>query len=346
MSSRTFSDKTSELSPVRQNRPDGDIFGGIMQFPEKLRTSVEAYAESFDRKQLIKAASAVSERYREERADGTRLVTAEAETAAYAVTRMPATFAAVSSALEHALACYGGNITSCADIGAGTGTAGWTAAMLAEELETLDCYERVPSMRKLGKKLMDEADIPTKANWYDFDITNGTLPHSYDLITAAYVLNELTDTARARAVTSLWEKTDGMLLIVEPGTMTGYRNIMQARKLLLANGAAIAYPCPNIAECPLPDGDWCHFTARAARSKLHKQLKGGEVPYEDEKFSCIAVVRSECRPCERRILRHPQIASGVITLHTCTAAGIEDVRVTKSSKLFKAARKAECGDCI
>ena len=137
-----------------------------------------------------------------------------------------------------------------------------------------------------------------------------------------------------------------MLLIVEPGTMTGYRNIMQARKLLLANGAAIAYPCPNIAECPLPDGDWCHFTARAARSKLHKQLKGGEVPYEDEKFSCIAVVRSECRPCERRILRHPQIASGVITLHTCTAAGIENVRVTKSSKLFKAARKAECGDCI
>ena len=105
--SKTFKTADGELEALKDinlSIPDGDIFGGIMQFPEKLRTSVEAYAESFDRKQLIKAASAVSERYREERADGSRLVTAEAETAAYAVTRMPATFAAVSSALEHALA--------------------------------------------------------------------------------------------------------------------------------------------------------------------------------------------------------------------------------------------------
>ncbi|MBQ9483070.1 MAG: rRNA methyltransferase [Ruminiclostridium sp.] len=317
-----------------------------MQFPEELRTAAEAYAESFDRKQLIKAASSVSEKYREERADGSRLVTAEAETAAYAVTRMPATFAAVSSALEHALASYGGSIISCADIGAGTGAAGWAAAMLIDGLETLDCFERVASMRTLGGKLMNEAEIPVKESWHDLDITNGVLPHSYDLITAAYVLNELTDAARSRAVTALWEKTDGMLLIVEPGTMTGYRNIMQARALLLSNGANIAHPCPSTAECPLPEGDWCHFTARAARSKLHKQLKGGDVPYEDEKYSCIAAVRGECTPCERRILRHPQVASGVITLHTCTASGVEDIKVTKSSKLFKAARKADCGDSI
>ena len=315
-----------------------------MQFPEELRNAAEAYAESFDRKQLIKAASALSERYREERADGSRLVTEDTETAAYAVTRMPATFAAVRSALEHALACYGGSITTCADIGAGTGAAGWAAAALAEELETLDCFERVKSMRALGEKLMSEAEIPVKSGWHDFDITSSVLPHSYDLVTAAYVLNELTDAARARAVTALWEKTDGMLLIVEPGTMTGYRNIMQARTLLTENGASIAYPCPHIAECPLPEGDWCHFTARAARSKLHKQLKGGDVPYEDEKFSCIAAVRGECRPCERRILRHPQISSGVIELRTCSSAGIGDIRVTRSSKLFKAARKADCGD--
>ena len=315
-----------------------------MQFPEELRLAAEGYAESFDRKQLIKAAGEISSRYREERGDGTRLVTAEAETAAYAVTRMPATFAAVSRALELSLARFGGSISSCADIGAGTGAAGWAAAMLVDGLETLDCFERVPSMRALGEKLMNEAEIPAKACWHDLDITNGALPRHYDLITAAYVLNELTEADRERAILTLWENTDSMLLIVEPGTMTGYRNIMQARGLLMKNGAKTAFPCPDVGECPLPEGDWCHFTARAARSKLHKQLKGGDVPYEDEKFSCIAAVRGECEPCEHRILRHPQVASGFITLHTCSSGGISDIKITKSSKQFKAARKADCGD--
>lgn len=315
-----------------------------MLFPETLKLAAERHAEGFDRKTLIKAARAVSERYREENADGSELVNKEAETAAYAAARMPATFAAVSCALEHALSHFDGVIASAADIGAGTGAAAWAAAELIESLETLDCYERVKSMRTLGEKLMNEAECPVNAAWHDIDITRSALPKRYDLVTAAYVLNELTEKDRERVIPGLWEKTDGMLLIVEPGTIKGYRNVMQARRLLAAGGAAIAYPCPEIAECPLPEGDWCHFTARAARSKLHKQLKGGDAPYEDEKFSCIAAVRTGASPCERRILRHPQIAGGVIGLHVCGQNGIEDIRVTKSSKLFKAARKAECGD--
>ncbi|MBO6229357.1 MAG: rRNA methyltransferase [Ruminiclostridium sp.] len=317
-----------------------------MQFPEELRTTAENYAMTFGINRLTKSAAEVSAKYREERADGTELVSGGAGTAAYAVTRMPATFAAVSCALEHALMHYGGDIVSCADVGAGTGAAGWAASLLIESLETLHCYERVQSMRELGERFMREAEIPVSAEWRSLDITKNELPQSYDLITAAYVLNELTDTDRARAVSSLWEKTEGMLLIAEPGTKTGYRNIMQARRLLLESGASIAYPCPGAAECPLPEDDWCHFTARAARSKLHKQLKGGDVPYEDEKFSCIAAVRGSCSPCERRILRHPQIASGMISLHVCTASGVEDMKVTKSSKLFKTARKSASGDAV
>ena len=317
-----------------------------MLYPDELRAAAESFAEGFDRKTLMKAASAVSQRYREERADGSVLVSTGAETAAYAVTRMPATFAAVGSALSHALSHYTGESASAADLGAGTGAAGWAASMLIDGLETLHLYERSEAMSALGKKLMDTAEIPADTLWSSLDITAGTLPRSYDLITASYVFNELKESDRDRAVLGLWEKTDGMLLITEPGTKAGYSVIAQIRKLLIKNGALICYPCPGNGECPLPDGDWCHFTARAARSKLHKQLKNSEVPYEDEKFSCIAAVRNGAKPCGSRILRHPITESGLITLHVCTGTQISDMKITRSSKLFKAARKAECGDCI
>lgn len=317
-----------------------------MQFPEELREAAEAYAQTFDRKTLIKAAETVSARYREGSADGSELVTKPEEVAAYAAVRMPATFAAVSNALEHALTHFAGTIKTAADIGAGTGAAGWAVAELTDGLSELHCFERVGAMRSLGERLMTEAGISADVFWHELDVTRGELPESYDLITACYIMNELTPDGMARAVRSLWEKTKGMLLIVEPGTKTGHANILKARGQLIDLGAQIAYPCPGNGACPLPEDDWCHFTARAARSKLHKQLKGGDVPYEDEKFSCIAAVRAGASPCRMRILRHPQIASGAVELHVCTAEGISDIMVTRSSKQFKAARKSDSGDAF
>ena len=105
----------------------------------------------------------------------------------------------------------------------------------------------------------------------------------------------------------------------------------------------MAAPCPTNGECTLPEDDWCHFTARVQRSKIHKQLKGGDAPYEDEKFCFIAVSRTEVEGASR-ILRHPKIESGKITLRLCTADGICDKLVTKKSPLFKAARKSDSGD--
>lgn len=317
-----------------------------MIFPERLSAAVEANAQKYDRRELVKAASAISEKYRAERGDGSRLVTKACETAAYAAVRMPATFAAVSAALSHALGSVSCDIETAADIGAGTGAAGWAAAELIDTLTELYCCEREPGMCELGRSLMSKAEIGVKAEWCGFDAAADTLPRSFDLVIMSYTLNELSETDRERAIDMLWEKTDKLLLIVEPGTKTGYANILKARERLIKVGANIACPCPGNCSCPLPADDWCHFTARAQRTKLHKQLKGGDVPYEDEKFSCIAAAKCDVSACERRILRHPQISGGFVDLHLCTANGIENMRVTKSSKLFKAARKADCGDDI
>lgn len=50
------------------------------------------------------------------------------------------------------------------------------------------------------------------------------------MVVAAYVLGELAGKAeRARYVEALWARTGSMLVLVEPGTPSGYATILDAR---------------------------------------------------------------------------------------------------------------------
>ena len=53
----------------------------------------------------------------------------------------------------------------------------------------------------------------------------------YDLVTAAYVLSELASNAeRQQVIQELWSSTKGILVLVEPGTPSGYQYIIDARE--------------------------------------------------------------------------------------------------------------------
>ncbi|MBP1543011.1 MAG: methyltransferase domain-containing protein [Oscillospiraceae bacterium] len=311
-----------------------------MEFPSELRFRIEQLFSGRDIKTLTASAEAISARYRSESGSGKRLVSAGRDVLAYAAVRMPATFGAVSRALELTLEQWTGDISSILDVGAGTGAASH-AAELVTGCDDITCIEREKEMIALGSELMSARALD--AQWIQADITSGELTRHADLVISSYCLNELSPSARKNALLKLWSAADKLLLIVEPGTPEGYSQLKAARELLLQQGGHIAAPCPHENSCPLPEDDWCHFTARVARSKLHKQLKGGDAPYEDEKFSFLAIVREPCTGAAR-ILRHPKIESGRITLRLCMPTGVSDIVVTKKSALFKAARKSDCGD--
>ena len=141
-----------------------------------------------------------------------------------------------------------------------------------------------------------------------------------------------------------------MLLIIEPGTPESFKKMKKIREYLITCGGNVIAPCIHNKKCELPENDWCQFTCRISRSKLHKVLKGGESPFEDEKFFYLAISKNKENSTRKefaRVLRHPKIESGKITLKLCDNDGIKEKMITKKSKeLFKRARKIESGDLI
>jgi ribosomal protein RSM22 (predicted rRNA methylase) len=269
---------------------------------------------------------------------------------AYAAFRLPATFAAVYSALKQAKECSPGwNPKTLLDAGAGPGTAMWAAASLWPDLEHITLLERDEAMINLGKRLCAYSSVPSmlEAEWIKIDIaeTDEVFPH--DLVVASYVLNEIPESRSQAFIRKLWESTGDTLVVIEPGTPEGFWRIKQAREQLAAAGAKMIAPCPHDKSCPMPESDWCHFAQRVARSRLHRKVKGGELSYEDEKFSFVCMSRTGGRTAQGRVIRHPQVRKGHIRLELCTSEGLTSIVVTRKDKeLFRRTRELQWGSAF
>jgi ribosomal protein RSM22 (predicted rRNA methylase) len=202
-------------------------------------------------------------------------------------------------------------------------------------------------MSQLGQALMRDAAFPadTEGLWVIGDIMNNIA--TADLVVASYAFNEMAERQRGEGLLKLWDAAGMMLIIVEPGTTLGYGVISAARQLLLARGGHIIAPCPHEGDCPLEPGDWCHFAQRVPRSRLQRELKGGSAPYEDEKYSYLAVAREPLARKHSRILRHPYTEKGQVSLELCTEGGLLKKTIRKKDGiLYKHARKAKWGDSL
>ncbi|MFI6102650.1 small ribosomal subunit Rsm22 family protein [Streptomyces sp. NPDC051310] len=268
---------------------------------------------------------------------------------AYAAYRMPATFEAVRAALgalrDAAPEWVPGTHT---DIGGGTGAASWAVAEAWDSAARTTVLDWAEPALALGRELAAASGVPglTGAAWQRSRISAALRIESSDLVTVSYVLKELTAQDRAAVVTEAARAAQAVV-IVEPGTPDGYARIIAARDALVAAGLRIAAPCPHSAACPIePGADWCHFAARVSRSSLHRQVKGGSLAYEDEKFSYVVATRFPVVPVPARVIRKPQIRKGQVLLDLCTEDdGLRRDTVTKRhGALYKAARDAAWGD--
>jgi ribosomal protein RSM22 (predicted rRNA methylase) len=315
-----------------------------MELPRALRLAVDAALEGVPARELAAASDALSARYRAEIRDGRFHVADDLAARAYLAARLPATYAAIRAALD-AIAAVRPEFSPrrLLDFGAGPGTALWAARDGWPDLDEATLIEASASMRKFGAAFAVQSGVAT-IDWRADVPASG----SSDLVTLAYVLDELDPAQREALVQQLWSMASDTLLIVEPGTPAGYRRILDARDLLLQQGAHMVAPCPHVHACPLVAPDWCHFSRRVSRSRAHLQAKGAEVPWEDEKFSYLAVSRNPASRPEARVIAPPRAGSGKVGLKLCESEGTaRTVLITKrEGDRYRRARRLDWGDAF
>jgi ribosomal protein RSM22 (predicted rRNA methylase) len=315
--------------------------------PAELKSALDARLQGLSRNEVAGRAAVISQTYRG--GGGSTAIRTETDALAYALARMPATYAAVTASLN-ALREIRPDFapTHLLDVGTGPGTATWAAAEAFSSLQNFTLLDANPALRTLALDLAS-GNARLRGMRYQHGEARAELAkaEAADLVVASYMIGEIGDAERKALAELMWAKTRDTLLIVEPGTPAGYARMLALRAELIVSGAHVAAPCPHNDKCPLTAPDWCHFTQRLPRSRAHKQLKSAELPYEDEKFAYVALTRAPVAQRPARVLAQPEISKVEVTAKLCTAGGLVIARVPRRTKAdYAAARRWRWGDAV
>jgi ribosomal protein RSM22 (predicted rRNA methylase) len=315
--------------------------------PAELKAALDAKLQGRSRTDAASRAAAISKTYRDGGGSGT--ITTEADALAYALARMPATYAAVTASLN-ALREIAPEFSpkSLLDVGAGPGTATWAAAEAFPSLKVFTLLDANSALRALALDLFNGSARLRDIKYHRAEARAALADsEAADLVVASYVIGELNEIERKALTDVMWAKTRDTLLIVEPGTPAGYGRIIASREQLIVSGAHVAAPCPHDGKCPLHAPDWCHFTQRLPRSRAHKQIKEAELPFEDEKFSYVALTRAPAGRHPARVLTQPVVTKVEVTAKLCTPDGLVIEKLPRRAKAdYARARRWRWGDAV
>lgn len=315
--------------------------------PAELRAALDAKLQGLSRNAAAERAALISKTYRDGGNSGA--ITSEADALAYALARMPATYAAMTASLN-ALCELRPDFapTSLLDVGAGPGTATWAAAAAFASLQSFTLLDANGALRALALDLGRDSARLNQMSYHRTEARAALVDaEPADLVVASYMIGEIGDAERSALAEHLWAKARDTLLIIEPGTPAGYARVLALRQQLLTSGAHVAAPCPHDGPCPLAAPDWCHFTQRLPRLRAHMQIKGAELPFEDEKFSYVALTRTPFERHFARVLAQPVVSKVEVAAKLCTPDGLALTRVPSRAKAnYSRARRWRWGDAV
>lgn len=315
--------------------------------PAELKAALDAKLQGFSRTDAARRSQKISTTYRAGGGSGT--IKSEADALAYALARMPATYAAVAAGLN-ALTEIAPDLApeTLLDVGAGPGTASWAAAEAFPSLQDFTLMDANAALSRLALDLARDSTRLAECRYLPGDAgANLTEVSQADLVVASYIIGELGENEQRALTAAMWAKARHALLVIEPGTPAGYARMLALRQQLVAAGAYVAAPCPHEKPCPLIAPDWCHFSQRLPRSQAHRQIKGAEVPFEDERFIYVALTRTAPVTRALRVLAPPDVGKAEITARLCTEEGIALTKVPRRDKAgYASARRWRWGDAV
>ena len=319
--------------------------------PPELQAGLDGMTQGISRSALAQRAASISEAYRSGHGSAQTIQSAD-DALAYALARLPATFAAaiaVLTALRQAAPHFAPR--TLLDVGAGPGTAAWAAFRCFPGLAGIRLLDDNAHLQRLALGLFASSAVPALR---DAEYQKGAARHLLetmkpaDLAVASYFIAELSGDQLLSHADALWSRTTNILVVIEPGTPAGFQRIRKLRSHLIGQGGHVLCPCPHDGECPLQGDDWCHFSQRLNRSRDHRQVKGTSLSFEDEKFSYVALSRHKpALPANDRVLAVPRVSKALITTKLCTTEGlVMDVASRRDRDAYRMRRDWRWGDAV
>jgi ribosomal protein RSM22 (predicted rRNA methylase) len=331
-----------------------------MQIPPLLRAAIDETLNGHGFGDLQRDFQQLSAAYARGRGESS-FVDSEKKVLAYIATRMPSIYVVLRAILGEIESRFPETPPrSLIDVGAGPGTVLWAASQIWETLCTVRLFDHSALFRNVGQRLVATSGHHLKEiiSWEELDLrtqplslpASVSLPASADLVTASYVLGELSAPAQRTTVLSLWAATDRWLTLVEPGTPDGFRRILEARSLLLEQGAHIVAPCAAANDCPLPAHRWCHFTRRVERTRAQRAGKAATLGFEDEPYSFLICSKIPPPPIRGRVLSTPTVLKHEASIELCNNENkLTKITARKSStpaRYRELAKKYRWGDFV
>jgi len=189
-----------------------------MQIPSALTSALALLLDGVSRKDLAAAAQNISAGYRQG-ATSQGIVT-PTDAAAYAVARMPATYAACAAVFARVAEVMPDFApASLLDVGAGTGAASWAAVTAWPDITSITMLDHNPHLRTLARKLAEAGPLACAeilsgdlgTDKHIFNLENGP-----DLVVASYLLAELPEGRAASVATDLFKSANTALALIEP----------------------------------------------------------------------------------------------------------------------------------
>ena len=296
---------------------------------------------------LKKEFNVISSKYRQE-IGGESIISTKEQVLSYISGRMIETAVIVDDVLNKVclVSNFKNDIKTVLDVGSGTGSCLWALSNFLNKASVI-ALEKEELMIEYAKQL--NKGLSCDIEYIQSDVLNKKTENinSCDLVIESFMLNELKEMDRIKAVDYMCEKANDYIIMVEPGTPKSYERMMEIRKYVLSKGFNLILPCLHGGECGLKN-DYCNFSVRVERTKTSRQIKNGTLNYEDEKYFYL-VFRKENKRAggySSVILRRPVYRKGCVDLKLCLKEGeIKSRTVTKSDREnYRKAKDFKHGD--
>src|SRR5258708_14940542 len=175
--------------------------------PAELKSALEAKLHGLSRSDAGGRATLISQTYRG--GGGSSAIRSEIDALAYALARMPATYAAATASLN-ALREIRPDFApaSLLDVGAGPETAVWAAAEAFSSLHAFALLDATSALRALALDL-GSGSVRLRDMTYRRGEARAALADAEpaDLVVASYMISEINEPERSRLAGLMWAKT-------------------------------------------------------------------------------------------------------------------------------------------